>query len=220
MRRRRKSSRVRTARNTLQTSLIILGKIPIPGIDAAAEAVGQALTKVQEMRENATGWTDLSDRVQSVAFLASTDYEMNPELGKRLVRVLQDIGESIDAAGKYGRFRRFFNSTEDASFLTKHNSTLNEIITDITLEVCMKTNQTSAQLRQELTKFKSGLVAGAEGTEGTRGSRFLQIFTAPIKASRGTVGLRAKSGASMPHAQQNFAERIEMENGVVGIHIE
>ncbi|KAJ6505525.1 hypothetical protein C8R45DRAFT_972971 [Mycena sanguinolenta] len=213
-----KSSNLRTARNALQTSLVILGKIPIPGIDAVTEALGQALTKVQEMRDNATGWIDLSDRVQSIAFLVSTDYDITPALGKRLLKVLQDITNDINACGKSGYFKRFLNSREDASFLANHNSTLNDLVTDITFEVCMKTNRTTSQLRQDLRTFKSNL--GLKSDKHTKKLGFFQIFTAPIKAARGTVGLKAKSGTSMPDAQQKFVGRIEVNDGVVGIHIE
>ncbi|KAF7367778.1 hypothetical protein MSAN_00841900 [Mycena sanguinolenta] len=231
---RKTSSNVRTARNALQTSLVILGKIPIPGIDAVTEALKQALTKVQEMRDNAAGWIDLSERVQSLAFLVSTDHDITPAFGKRLVKVLQDITEDINASGKSGYLKRFLNSTGDASFLTNHNSTLNDLVTDITVsprfypsiyapihikfEVCIKTNRTTSQLRQDLGTFKSNLVV--QPVERTRKLGFFQIFTAPIKAAHGTVGLKAKSGTSMPDAQQHFAGRIEVNDGVVGIHIE
>ncbi|KAF7367774.1 hypothetical protein MSAN_00841500 [Mycena sanguinolenta] len=214
----RNASALRTARNTLQPTFAILGKLPIPGIDVVAEVSLQALTKVQETHNNAAGWTDLSDRMQSIAFLASADEDMNPALGERLVKVLEDIPESIDASRNHGYFWRFLNSTEDASFLTKHNSTLNDLITDITLEVCIKTNRTAAQLRQELMKYKSNVVASQD--DCTKRSGFFQMFRAPIKAAHATVGLRARSGTNMPDAEQNFVGRIEMDNGVVGIHLE
>ncbi|KAF7367777.1 hypothetical protein MSAN_00841800 [Mycena sanguinolenta] len=214
----KESSNVRTARNALQTSLVILGKIPIPGIDAVTEALKQALTKVQETRDNAAGWIDLSERVQSLAFLVSADDDITPAFGKRLVKVLQHITEDINASGKSGYFKRFLNSTEDASFLTNHNSTLNDLVTDITFEVCIKTNRTTSQLRQDLRTFKSNLVVQPD--ERTKKLGFFQIFTAPIKAAHGTVGLKAKSGTIMPDAKQTFVGRIEMNNGVVGIQLE
>ncbi|KAJ6505514.1 hypothetical protein C8R45DRAFT_972940 [Mycena sanguinolenta] len=207
-----KQSSLRTTRNALQASLVILGQIPIPGIDAVTEALGQALTKVKKMRDNAAGWIDLSERVQSIAFLVSTDYDITPALGRRLLEVLQDITEDINSCGKSGYFKRFLNSREDAS-LTNHNTTLNDLV-----EVCIKTNRTTSQLRQALTTFKSNLVLKSD--EHTKKLCLFQIFTAPKKAAHETVGLKTKSGTNMPDAQQTFVRQIEINNGVVGIHIE
>ncbi|KAJ6505456.1 hypothetical protein C8R45DRAFT_1209199 [Mycena sanguinolenta] len=211
-----KSSTLRTARNALQTSLVILGKIPIPGIDAVTEALGQALTKVQEMRDNATGWIDLSERVQSIAFLVSTDYDMTPVLGKRLLKVLQDITEDINTCGKSGYFKRFLNSREDASFLTSHTSTLNDLVTDITFEVCIKSNRKSTQIRDELNKFKSDLAAMVITKEDdAKGVRVSQNFT--IKESDGVVELKGELDVNIQHVHQSHAGPIEVTNRVVGI---
>ncbi|KAF7374597.1 hypothetical protein MSAN_00344300 [Mycena sanguinolenta] len=175
-----KSSGFRAARNALQAALVILGKIPIPGIEAVTETLSQALTKVQEVRDNVAEWANLSDRVQTITFLVSgnSDYDMSLVLGERLLRVLQDITESVDASKKSGYFRRFLNSTEDASSLTKHILTLNNLIGDLTLEVGLKTNRTIAQLQQELEKFKSNLVVRPD--ERTKKSGFFRISSAPV----------------------------------------
>ncbi|KAJ6505520.1 hypothetical protein C8R45DRAFT_972963 [Mycena sanguinolenta] len=216
-----KPSSLRTARNALKASLVILGQIPIPGIDAVTEALGQALTKVQEMRDNATGWIDLSERVQSIAFLVSTDYDIAPTFGKHLLKVLKDLTEDINASGKSGYLKWFGNST-DTSFLTNHNSTLNDLVTDITVEVCIKTNRTTSQLRQDLRTFKSSLVLKSD--EHTKKLGFFRYLRLPrVKASHRTVGLKTKSSTGMPDAQQTFVRQIEghrMNNGVIGIHIE
>ncbi|KAJ7232447.1 hypothetical protein B0H12DRAFT_192070 [Mycena haematopus] len=151
---RRPSSGVKTSLNVLKVSLAILHDTPIPGIGAAAEALLQVLNKSQEMQDNAAGWKNLEDRVQSLAFLASQDYDMDSQLRDRFTRDLQHIRESIMDSRKQGRFKHFFSSTEDSSFLNKSNSSLTDLVTDITVDFSSKTQRSFAQLREDIGKFK------------------------------------------------------------------
>lgn len=103
------------------------------------------------MQDNAAGWKNLEDRMQSLAFLASQDYDMNTQLRDRFTKLvpnipqwsphthsstgrdLKHICQSVVDSRKHGRLNLFFSSTEDSSFLNKYNLRLTDLITDITV---------------------------------------------------------------------------------------
>ncbi|KAJ6505526.1 hypothetical protein C8R45DRAFT_972976 [Mycena sanguinolenta] len=171
---RNSSSDVKNARVVMNTALAVLGSTAISGIAAVAQALGQVVAKVQEMQDNGIGWTDLSNRVQSIAFLVSPDFDIEPELGERLEKVLRDITASIEVCRKQDTLKKFFNTAEESSFIAKYNSILNDLINDITLDVCEKTNRKSKQIRDELNKFKQ-----LQKRMNARGRRFPRISQPP-----------------------------------------
>ncbi|KAJ6505519.1 hypothetical protein C8R45DRAFT_972961 [Mycena sanguinolenta] len=215
---RNSSSDVKNARVVMNAALAVLGNTAISGIAAVAQALGQVVAKVQEMQDNGIGWTDFSNRVQSIAFLVSPDFDMEPELGERLEKVLRDITASIEVSRNQDTLKKFFNTAEESSFIAKYNSTLNDLINDITLDVCEKTNRKSKQIRDELNKFKSDLAAMAMAKEDeSKRARISQNFTATIKVGHGVVGLKGKLDVNIQHAEQTYAGPIEVTDGVVGI---
>jgi hypothetical protein len=143
------------------------------------------------MEENSLGWRSLDERMQSLAFLTSgPDYGMNGELQRRykgyvhksectcgkahLPRNMENLAESIKQAEAHGKLNKFFNSTDDSSYLSQYNTDLSDIIADITVsivlyysvilpihrlanhkaEICVKMHQNSVALHDELAKFR------------------------------------------------------------------
>ncbi|KAJ7719002.1 hypothetical protein B0H16DRAFT_1700444 [Mycena metata] len=216
----RTSSGVKTSLNILKLSLAILRETPIPGIGAAAEALSQALNRTQEMQDNAAGWKTLEDRVQSLAFLGSQDYDMDSQLRDRFTRDLGNIRQSIVDSRKHGRMWLFFSSTEDSSFLNKYNLSLTDLITDITVDFSSKTHRAFTQLREDLDKFKNNLVViqkRDDATANTIAQVLTQKFTNAIVMGNGTVGLETTTDDQMPNALQEFIGKINVTSGVVGI---
>ncbi|KAJ7058773.1 hypothetical protein C8F01DRAFT_1147154, partial [Mycena amicta] len=204
-----------TIRNILLSSLRILGRTGIPGIGAATEALVQVLTKIREMPQNACGWKALEERLESLAFLAAKkDYDMDPKLSSCLTSVLQNIAQGIDASGKQGRLKKFFNSTDDSSFIGKYNLHLTDLITDIMVDVVFKTHQAVTQIREDLEIFKSNLETEVNGSANEQ--RLLQKYTNTIVLETGTVGLETTT-MQMPNADQEFTGTITLTSGVVGI---
>ncbi|KAJ7232450.1 hypothetical protein B0H12DRAFT_1239647 [Mycena haematopus] len=165
---------VRTSRNILQISLDILSKTSINGIGAAAEALSKAIDRIQ-FQANADGWKALEERLQSLAFCASEDTDMEEELRDRFKRELEDIHRDIEAAKKQGRVAQFFNSKDDSSFLTKHNTNLTDLVCDINVDICTKTSRRTSDLRKDFDKFKDELIAVAKGN--AHEERLIQRFT-------------------------------------------
>ncbi|KAJ7058775.1 hypothetical protein C8F01DRAFT_1147171 [Mycena amicta] len=234
----RTSSSVKTSLNLLKVSLAVLRETPIPGIGAAAEALSQVLNRTQEMQDNAAGWKNLEDRVQSLAFLGSQDYDMDSQLRDRFTKDLEQIRQSILDSRKQGRMRLFFSATEDSSFLNKYNSGLSDLVTDITVDFSSKTQRTFAQLREDLRQFKvyrpqylfscrvnchkqNNLVAVEKLEDSAKADTIThaltQKFGNAIVMGNGTVGLETATSDKMPNASQEFTGTIHVTSGVVGI---
>ncbi|KAF8139380.1 hypothetical protein K438DRAFT_1996060 [Mycena galopus ATCC 62051] len=187
----RTSPGVKTSLNVLKLSLAILCQTPIPGIGAAAEGLSQVLNKTQEVQDNAAGWKTLEDRVQSLAFLGSQDYDMDRQLRDQI----------SDTFAK------------DSSFLNKYNSSLTDLIADITVDFSSKTQRAFAQLREDLGKFKNNLVAiekQDDAKANTIAQMLTQKFANAIVMGNGTVGLETTTDDKMPNALQEFTGTISV----------
>ncbi|KAJ7069405.1 hypothetical protein C8F01DRAFT_1112523 [Mycena amicta] len=175
------------------------------------------------MQDNAADWKILEDRVQSLAFLGSQDYDMDSQLRDRFTKHLGQIRQSILDSRKQGRMRRFFSATEDSSFLNKYNSGLSDLVTDITVDFSSKTQRTFAQLREDLGQFKNNLVAVEKLEDSAKADTIAHVLTQKfgntIVMGNGTVGLETTTDDKMPNTSQEFTGTIHVTSGVVGIKI-
>ncbi|KAF7367769.1 hypothetical protein MSAN_00841000 [Mycena sanguinolenta] len=157
-----------------------------------------------------SAYEDLTVRMQRLASLAdSPDYAMDPACGKRLVKILQDIAESIEQ----DTLKKVFNPTEESPFLSKYNLPLDALIQEIKADVRMKRN-TKSTYETIPTKFKSDLEAKAY--DNTKKASFRQFVKGPIKATRTVIGMKSNSCVSTLHWQQVIHAETEIRDGVLG----
>ncbi|KAF7367772.1 hypothetical protein MSAN_00841300 [Mycena sanguinolenta] len=141
---------------------------------------------------------------QSLSKVPVPNYDMDPEVCKRIVKVLEDMSESIEQDPS-----RFFDTMRESSFST----TLADLIEDI--KPISSTNTTP--LEQGATTFDNA----ANGDQETIYLRWsTQIEFNDTEGINATIGVQAPSGATMPRGfeSQKF-RKTKATGGVVGLNL-
>ncbi|KAJ7097439.1 hypothetical protein C8R44DRAFT_812238 [Mycena epipterygia] len=180
-----------TAWNALKLALTTLSSVS--SISSIIDPLLAIAGRIEQTATNKKGLVELAARIELLSSIVSEMVRTNPRQGQRVIQALkgelQSITEDLDAASSRGKLDQFFNSTDNASSLTKHNTILAQMIADstlVTVHEVLKTIQDlehskmlqSAPLietegRIELGDIRGGLgatgssdVIGGEGCEG------------------------------------------------------
>ncbi|KAJ7586934.1 hypothetical protein C8J56DRAFT_943237 [Mycena floridula] len=151
------SPAVKAARSALVAALTVLGKAPIPGIDAATTAVLRVISGMQDMSDSKAGLQQLAERLERLWFLTSQIHEtdMQGQLNQMcapLIQQLLTLADDIARANDRGLLSRFFNSHDDVLSLVTHREELDSIIIDLTATLGALTNRSASELRDEFRK--------------------------------------------------------------------
>ncbi|KAJ7593741.1 hypothetical protein C8J56DRAFT_1022658 [Mycena floridula] len=159
---RRPSSTGKAARSAIISALTVLGKAPLPGIDAATTAVIRIVSVIQDMSDSKSGWQQLAERLERLWFLISQISETDvqgrlQQICAPLIQQLHTLADDMQRANERGLISRFFNSTDDVASLVAHREELDSIIIDLTATLGAITNRSASQLRDEFRKAVSQL---------------------------------------------------------------
>ncbi|KAJ7455888.1 hypothetical protein FB451DRAFT_1373144 [Mycena latifolia] len=131
-----------TAQNVLTTALRTLSSVSsnIPFGSILSSVIDPLLDitdRIQQVSTNAQGLTELAARIELLTPIVSDIATNKPEEGRAIVealkRELEVITKDLSDARAQGKLEQFFNSTDNASSLTKHNITLAQMIADSTV---------------------------------------------------------------------------------------
>ncbi|KAF7377894.1 hypothetical protein MSAN_00213100 [Mycena sanguinolenta] len=171
-----------TGRNVLKFSLktlssvssnIPFGSVLSSVIDPLLDIVG----RIEQTSVNNQGLIELAARIERlsplVSEMASDKLQQGRLIVEALERELQSMTRDLDDARSQGQIDQFFNGTDNASFLTKHNNHLTQIIADATLatthDVLRSVQDLESRLSAESEKSEDGGMELSGGTGGKGG---------------------------------------------------
>ncbi|KAF7331194.1 hypothetical protein MSAN_02438100 [Mycena sanguinolenta] len=172
----------RTAMNMLKFALKELGNIssniPMGGILSGVIAPLLDITeRIQQTSNNAEGLVQLALRIEHLTPIVTQMAGNDPQKGQGIVEKLQKELESITtelgAARSRGKLNQFFNSVDNASILDKHNTALDRLIADCTLntvqEIAESFRERSELKMQEFYPGRISTVGNITGGIGGKG---------------------------------------------------
>ncbi|KAF7377584.1 hypothetical protein MSAN_00181100 [Mycena sanguinolenta] len=116
----------------------ISSKIPIGEIlSGVIDPFLDIADRIEQMSDNAKGLDQLALRIErltpTVTKMAESASE--PAIGEKLRKDLGSMTTELAAARSKGRLKQFINSVDNAACLDRHNTALNRMIADCTLEI-------------------------------------------------------------------------------------
>ncbi|KAF8146050.1 hypothetical protein K438DRAFT_2028483 [Mycena galopus ATCC 62051] len=132
----------RTASNALYFALKTLSSISndVPVAGALSDIIEPLLditSRIEQSSLNAQGLVQLATRIECLAPIVEQIAEHNPDQGQAIVLGLQtelaSMATDLEAASQRGKLNQFFNNTDNASPLRKHNMVFAQMIADFTL---------------------------------------------------------------------------------------
>ncbi|KAJ7735878.1 hypothetical protein DFH07DRAFT_779897 [Mycena maculata] len=132
-----------TGRNVLRVALKTLSSVSsnIPFGSVLSSVIDPLLDiadRIEQTSVNAQGLIQLAARIELLAPLVSEMANERPQQGRVIVealqRELQSITKDLDDAYSHGKLNQFFNGTDNASSLSKHNQNLARTIADATYQ--------------------------------------------------------------------------------------
>ncbi|KAJ7449999.1 hypothetical protein B0H11DRAFT_2078002 [Mycena galericulata] len=91
---------------------------------------------IQQTSANAQGLAQLAERIQLLTPIIVSETASPPSKSRiveALERELQSITKDLEAFGSRGKLQQFFNSSENAACLARHNMSLMQIVSTATL---------------------------------------------------------------------------------------
>ncbi|KAJ7023672.1 hypothetical protein C8F04DRAFT_1401529 [Mycena alexandri] len=156
-----------TGRNVLKFALSTLSSVSsnIPFGSVLSSVINPLLDIVNRIEQTSTNTQGLVELAARIELLSPLVFEMardRPQQGRVIVealqRELQTMTKELGDAHSQGKLEEFFNGTENASTLAKHNNHLAQMIADATLA-------TVHEVLQSLQGLESRLEAKSETTE-------------------------------------------------------
>ncbi|KAJ7595513.1 hypothetical protein C8J56DRAFT_922509 [Mycena floridula] len=139
-------SRGCAALSAFKTSLGILAKAPIPGVEVATETLLVVIAKAEDMSEGKRLCNGLAERVHRLWYLAREISRVDPQLCDPLARELDSLAEDIEDALKPGKLKAFFMGTDNVLSFEKHRKNLDSIIIDLTATLAVLTHRTTSSI--------------------------------------------------------------------------
>ncbi|KAJ7479179.1 hypothetical protein FB451DRAFT_1240838 [Mycena latifolia] len=158
--RRRTSNAPQTCSNALKVALttlsLVAGNIPCGAILCSIiDPLLDVTNRIDQASANTQGFMELTARIEALTPIVCEMSENEPDGGRVVVealqREIQSITKDLNDALSQNRLERFFNSTDTASSLAKHNMTLSQLIADSTF---VSVHGISKAVR-ELERFQS-----------------------------------------------------------------
>ncbi|KAF5343188.1 hypothetical protein D9758_016922 [Tetrapyrgos nigripes] len=119
---------------TIQTLQKLADSAPVPGLGAAFATLLDVLNNVQQTRDNEEGLEKLKERFNRLTPIFSHIAEHQEEETKLhpiiegIALEVKSLTDDLRAASKRGKISQFFNSTDNASALSKHIMVLDQIV--------------------------------------------------------------------------------------------
>ncbi|KAJ7450560.1 hypothetical protein FB451DRAFT_1285528 [Mycena latifolia] len=157
----------RTARNALifalQTLSSAASNIPVGAfLSSAIDPLLDIANRIEQVSANTQGLAELAARIEVLTPIVSEMLEDRPEKGRVVVdalrRELQSITEDLNDAISRNKLEQFFNSTDTASSIAKHNTTLAQMIADFTLVTIHEVLKSLHDLERNLMESSAPLI--------------------------------------------------------------
>ncbi|KAJ7593679.1 hypothetical protein C8J56DRAFT_924858 [Mycena floridula] len=151
------SSTAKAARSAIISALTVLGKAPLPGINAATTALIEVISAIQDMSDSKYGWQQLPERLERLWFLISEINETDTrgrlqQICAPLIQQLNRLAADIQRASERGLISRFFYSHVDVASLATHREELDSIIIDLVAIQGAVTNRRLDELRKAVAQ--------------------------------------------------------------------
>ncbi|KAF8200569.1 hypothetical protein K438DRAFT_1966033 [Mycena galopus ATCC 62051] len=156
-----------TGRNVLKFALSTLSSVscnmPFDSVlSSVIDPLLDIVNRIEQTAINTQGLVELAARIELLSPLVSELARDRPQQGRVIVealqRELQTMTKELDDAHSQGKLEEFFNHTENASTLAKHNNHLAQMIADAT-------PATVHEVLQSLQGLQSRLEAKSETAE-------------------------------------------------------
>ncbi|KAF8174603.1 hypothetical protein K438DRAFT_1980068 [Mycena galopus ATCC 62051] len=172
-----------TGRNVLKFALKTLSSVSsnIPFGSVLSSVIDPLLDiadGIEQTSVNSQGLVELAARIELLSPLVSEMARDTPQQGRFIVEALQwelqSTTKDLDDAQSQGRLDQFFNGTDNASSLAKHNNHLAQMIADATLatvhDVLQSLQDLEFRLEEKSEKAEDGGTELFGGTGGKGGS--------------------------------------------------
>ncbi|KAJ7161799.1 hypothetical protein C8R43DRAFT_947314 [Mycena crocata] len=123
---------------SLRTLSTVSSNIPFGAVlSSIIDPLLDIVDRIEQTSANKQGLIELAARIEVlgpiVSEVAKNDREKGCRLAHALERELQSIRTDLEAARDEGKLNQFFSSTDKASSLAKHNTSLTQLISDSTV---------------------------------------------------------------------------------------
>ncbi|KAJ6610769.1 hypothetical protein B0H10DRAFT_2058953 [Mycena sp. CBHHK59/15] len=165
----------RKARNMLKFALKTLSSVSsnIPFGSMLSSIIDPLLDitdRIEQTSANTQGLIELAARIELLTPIISEMAKDKPKQGRVVVEALkwelQSMTKDLSDASSQGKLDQFFNSTDNASSLEKHNATLAQMIADSTLVTVPEVLQSLQDLEGGLGGTGGNARIGGEGGDG------------------------------------------------------
>ncbi|KAF7315111.1 hypothetical protein MIND_00025400 [Mycena indigotica] len=175
-----KGATAKTAMNALKISLKTLGSIssnvPFGGIlDGAIVSLLDILDRIDQSSLNAQALIQLTSRIEMLEPVVQSSNSQN---GKTIIEALEReiryIETDLKTASAQGKLAQFFNSEDNASAISKHNTALTQLIADSTFatvnEALTLIHALEARKHEEVVRGEYDIEVITGGLGGTGGA--------------------------------------------------
>ncbi|KAJ7927051.1 hypothetical protein B0H13DRAFT_2653702 [Mycena leptocephala] len=172
-----------TGRNILKFALktlsTISSNIPFGSVlSSVIDPLLDIVNRIEQTSVNTQGLVELAARIELLSPLVSEMARDKPRQGRLIVealqRELQSMTKDLNDAHSQGKLDQFFNGTDNASSLAKHNTNLTQMIADATLatvhEVLQSLQDLESRFEAKSEKAEDGGTELFGGTGGKGGA--------------------------------------------------
>ncbi|KAJ6476316.1 hypothetical protein C8R45DRAFT_376698 [Mycena sanguinolenta] len=167
----------RTAANMLKFALkqlsSISSNIPIGGIlSSIIDPLLDITERIEQTSDNAKGLIQLALRIERLTPIVTRTAESDPQKGQGIAEKLQkelaSITTELEVARSRGKLNQFFNSADNTSILNEHNTALDRLIAECTLDTVQEIAESFRELSDsKLQEHYPDIGGGIGGTGGS-----------------------------------------------------